>query len=248
MRWCAAELLHDVIYDYHDFTFQDAYEYANPNRTEWIDGSLLEDFGMMRIDTSRDHIGIKPVRRGGSPGFMGLGINATAQLAMESLTNQRLSSLKLDRDILPKEGIFGDMLDEFQPGRWPSRKYSLRFPTEPSRQELEDIILFDISPPHPEEYLQTLLGNNAHLASGRGVDAERYFQALLFSGATLGIVQDSGCVQSCTGPANRPRRTAGGTPSTGFTRRSNRKRMARVLRDRRRRTNEIAGLDTATEP
>ena len=179
MRWCAAELLHDVIYDYHDFTFQHAYEYANPNRTEWIDGSLLEDFGMMRIDTSRDHIGIKPVRRGGSPGFMGLGINATAQLAMESLTNQRLSSLKLDRDILPKEGIFGDMLDEFQPGRWPSRKYSLRFPTEPSRQELEDIILFDISPPHPEEYLQTLLGNNAHLASGRGVDAERYFQALL---------------------------------------------------------------------
>ena len=188
MRWCAAELLHDLIYDYRDFTRRDAYEYANPNRTEWVDGSLLEDFGMMRIDTSRDHIGIKPVRRGGSPGLMGLGINATAQLAMESLTNQRLSSLKLDVNILPKEEIFGDMLEEFEAGRWPSRKYSLRFPAEPPKQELEGIILFDISPPHPEEYLQTLLGNDAHLASGRGVDAERYFQALLLG---LCMTQDA---------------------------------------------------------
>ena len=49
-------------------------------------------------------------------------------------------------------------------------------------------MLSDISPPDPEEYLHTLLGNNAFLASGGGVNAERHSQALILG---LTMIQDA---------------------------------------------------------
>ena len=188
LRFCAAELLHDLIYDDREFTFDDVYDYANPNWTEWVDGSLLEDLSMLETQTSRDHIGIKPGRRGNTPRFMGLGINIAAQVALESLTNQRRANIRLDKKILPKEEIFGNMIGEFQPGKWPSTKYSLRFQAEPPREELKNIMLSDISPPDPEEYLHTLLGNNAFLANGGGVNAERHIRALILG---LTMTQDA---------------------------------------------------------
>ena len=95
---CAAEILHDLFYGDGDFTLQDAYAYANPNWTEWVDGSPLEDLGVSEIHTSRDWVEIKPVSRSNTPRLMGLGINGSLQLGLQGLTNQKAVSPEKGED------------------------------------------------------------------------------------------------------------------------------------------------------
>ena len=180
LRLCAAEYLHDLVYDVNGHALSDAFDYTSNGSLEWVEGSILEDIGMSSgIDTSRDDIETQPRRLRGLHKFSGLGINAALGIALHALTNQKRVICRDDSKVAPVAELFGDVLEEFQLGKWPSTRYGLVFQNEMPEKELEGIMLLDTSPSDAREYLKALLGNNAFLVNGMSSGAAFHFQVLI---------------------------------------------------------------------
>ena len=118
-RLCAAEYLHDLVYDDHDRTLSQAFDYTRNESLKWEEGSFLEDLDMDLIQTSKDVIETRPLRLKGMQELASLGINIALEVAVSALTDQELSVGGDASDLLPESELFGDLSVEFQVGRWP---------------------------------------------------------------------------------------------------------------------------------
>ena len=179
MRLCAAELLHDFIYDQHEFSLDDAYAYTYPNRLVWEEGSILADFGFSKLTTSRDVLGTKPPDVITSPKRARLGINAALAVAIPRLGSVGQNQGGIDGDLQAARRLFGSMLAELQPGQWPSTMYSLTIQAQPSEDDLDAITLNETPPLNPGQYLTDLLQDRAFVVSGMSSNADLHFQVLI---------------------------------------------------------------------
>ena len=179
LRMCGAEYLYDLLYDDREHTLDDAFDYIRAGSLEWVEGSILEGLGKAAVETSRDVIGTIPHRLSFLPTFSRLGINAALAIGIQGLTGQQQVVRTDDTNLPPAAALFGDMLEEFQVGKWPSMTYGLEFENALPEKELEEIMVPDTSPPDVREYLKTLLGDSAYLVSGMSSNAEFHFQVLI---------------------------------------------------------------------
>lgn len=179
LRLCAAELLHDFIYDQYNFSMDDAYAYTYPNRLVWEEGSVLSDFGFSELATSRDVLGTKPPGVRNSPKQARLGINAALAVAIPRFGSVGQNQGGIDADLQAARQLFGSMLVEFQLGRWPSTMYSLTIQAQPSEGDLDTIMLNEAPPLNPGQYLTDLLKDRAFLVSGMSSNADLHFQVLI---------------------------------------------------------------------
>ncbi len=176
---CVAEYLYDVLYDDRDHTLSDAFDYTSTGSLELIEGSIVEGLGMPAVETSRDGLVTIPRRRRGPHEFSGLGINAALTFAIQELTGQHRGVRRDDAELPTVGDMFGDMLEEFQAGKWPSMRYGLTFQNGPPEEDLKEIMMPETSPPDAQERLKALLGESAFLVSGMSSNAEFHFQVLI---------------------------------------------------------------------
>ena len=179
LRLCGAEYLYDLLYDKRAHTLDDAFDYIRTGSVEWIEGSILEGLGEPAVETSRDVIGNIPHRLSFPPTFSRLGINAAVAIAVLGMTGKHRVVRRDDTSLPPAGELFGDMLDEFQVGRWPSMRYGLTFQNGLPEKELEEMVVHETSPSDTQEYLRTLLGDSAFLVSGMSSNAEFHFRVLI---------------------------------------------------------------------
>ncbi len=179
LRLCGAEYLYDLLYDKRDHTLDDAFDYIRDGSVEWVEGSFLEGLGEPAVETSRDVIGTIPRRLSFLPQLWRLGNNAALAIAIQGMTGKLRGVLKDVTSLPPAGKLFGDMLEEFQVGRWPSMRYGLTFQKGSPERELEEIVAHETSPPDTREYLRTLLGDSAYLVSGMSSSAEFHFRVLI---------------------------------------------------------------------
>lgn len=179
LRLCGAEYLYDLLYDDRDFTLADAFDYTRTGTLEWIEGSIVEGLGKPAVETSRDGIGTIPRRRRGPHEFSGLGINVALEIAVHKLTGQYPIIRRDDVNPPPATETFGDILQAFEPGLWPSMRYGLKFQDRVPEKELEEFMAFEASLPDARERLKSLLGDSAFLVSGLSGNAEFHFRVLI---------------------------------------------------------------------
>ena len=179
LRLCGAEYLYDLLYDKRDYTLDDAFDYIVTGSVEWVEGSILEGLGQPAVETSRDIIGAIPHRLNSLPTSWRLGINAALAIAIQGMTSKRRVVLRDDTSLPFAGELFGDMLDEFQVGRWPSMRYGLTFQNGSPEKELEEMMARETSPSDTQELLRTLLGDSAFLVSGMSSNAEFHFRVLI---------------------------------------------------------------------
>ena len=179
LRLCGAEHLYDLVYDIRDHTLNDTFDYTHTGSLEWVEGSILEGLGISAVETSRDVVGTRPRRLRGRSEFSNLGINAAVAIAIEALTGRNRVAHSDDTNLLPVEQLFGDLLEEFQVGKWPSTRYGLIFQNGLPEKELEEFMVRETSTTDPQEYLKALLRDNAYLVSGLSNNAEFHFQVLI---------------------------------------------------------------------
>ena len=178
-RLCASEYLHDLVYDDHDDTLSQAFDYTRNESLEWVEGGVFQALDIDGIDTSREVIGTRPLRLKSMQEFAGPGINIALEVAVSELTNQE-RTIRGDASCLPpKSELFGDFSEEFQAGRWPSLQYGLVFRDGPLQKTLEKIMSRETTMPDPEEYLRALLGKDAFLANSKGTRAVFHLQVLI---------------------------------------------------------------------
>lgn len=173
---CGAEYLYDLLYYDRDYTLRDAFDYTDTGSLEWIEGNIVGD---PAVETSRDVIGSIPHRRRDPHEYLGLGINAALAIAIQKLTGQHRVVHRDDVDPPPDGELFGDILKEFQVGKWPSMKYGLTFQNCLPEEYLEEIMALETSTPDSEKRLKALLGDSAFLVSGMSSNAEFHFQVLI---------------------------------------------------------------------
>ena len=194
LRLCAAEYLHDLIYhcfsyDRKDGTLEDSDLYANPNSRSWEDGDVLEDFGMNHeIETSKDIVGRRPSNRHTGNRYTLLGINASVAISLHGLGIQSQVLYRECEGLMPDDELYCELLNEFQPGKYPSQKYKLVMHSEFPEETLEVIMSSTSSPMDPVEQLTDLLGNRAFLTGSLRsyVRSALHVQALL-AGLLLSI-------------------------------------------------------------
>ena len=179
LRMCGAEYLYDLLYDEREYTLDDAFDYIRAGSVEWVEGSILEGLGQPAVETSRDIIGAIPHRLNSLPTSWRLGINAALAIAIQGLTGQQRVVRTDDTNLPPAAELFGDMLEEFQVGRWPSMRYGLTFQNGLPGKELEEMMARETSPSDTQEFLRTLLGDSAFLVSGMSSNAEFHFRVLI---------------------------------------------------------------------
>ncbi len=179
LRLCGAECLYDILYDDKDYTLADAFDYIDDGNMKWVEGNILEGLGEPAVETSRDVIGTLPHRLRFIPPLWRLGINAAVAIAIQRMTGKHRVFLSDDTSLPSTEELFGDMLEEFQVGRWPSMRYGLTIQNGLTEKELEKIVLHETSPSDTAEYLRTLLGDGAFLVSGMSSNAEFHFRVLI---------------------------------------------------------------------
>ncbi|MCY4652706.1 MAG: hypothetical protein OXC95_06020 [Dehalococcoidia bacterium] len=176
---CGAEYLYDILYDDRDRTLSNAFDFTSTGSLGWIEGSIVEGLGRPAVETSRDGVVTLPHRRRGAQEFSGLGFNAALTIAIQKLTGQHRVVYRDDIEPPPAGELFGDILEEFQVGRWPSMRYGLIFRDELSEEELKEIMVLETPTPDAQERLKALLGDStAFLVSGSG-NAEFHFQVLI---------------------------------------------------------------------
>ena len=201
LRLCGAEHLYDLIYDKRDYTLSDAFDYIGSGSVEWVESSILEGLGQPAVETSRDIIGTIPHRQSSLPTSWRLGINAALAIAMQGMTSKRRVVFRDDTSPPSAGELFGDMLDEFQVGRWPSMRYGLTFQNGWSGEELEEIMTHEVSPSDTQELLRSLFGDSAFLVSGMSSNAEFHFRVLI-----EGLAQSEPAGQTSRSAATRARR------------------------------------------
>ena len=179
LRMCGAEYLYDLLYDEREYTLDDAFDYIRAGSVEWVEGSILEGLGQPAVETSRDIIGAIPHRLNSLPTSWRLGINAALAIAIQGLTGQQRVVRTDDTNLPPAAESFGDMLEEFQVGRWPSMRYGLTFQNGLPGKEVEEMKARETSPSDTQEFLRTLLGDSAFLVSGMSSNAEFHFRVLI---------------------------------------------------------------------
>ena len=188
LRLCAAEYLHDFIYhnfsyDQKDRTLDDSDLYANPNSQSWENGGVLEDIGMGddEIETSRDLVGRRSKNRHTGNIYVLMGINAAVTISLHRLGIQGQVLYRECEELIPDDELYGELLDEFQPGKYPSQKYELALNAEIPVETLESIISSVSSPIDSVEQLADFLGNRAFLVSSLRSYSHSalHFQALL---------------------------------------------------------------------
>ena len=179
LRLCGAEYLYDLLYDERDHTLDDAFDYIRAGSVEWVQGSILEGLGEPAVQTSRDVIGTIPHRLSFLPTSWRLGINAAMAIGIQGFTGQQRVVRTDDTNLPPAVKLFGDMLEEFQVGRWPSMRYGLTFQNGLPEKELEEMMARETSPSDTQELLRTLLGDSAFLVSGMSSNAEFHFRVLI---------------------------------------------------------------------
>ena len=176
---CGAEFLYDLLYVDGDFTISDSFDYTSTEKLKWIEGSIVEGLGEPAVETSRDVIGSIPNRRRVPHEFSGLGINAALEIATQKLTGQHRVVSRDDIDPPPAGDLFGDILEEFQVGEWPSIRYGLTFQDGLPETDLDEIMVHETSPSDAQELLKTILADNAFLVSGMSGNAEFHFRVLI---------------------------------------------------------------------
>ena len=178
-RLCAAEYLHDLVYDDHDSTLSRAFDYTRNESLKWEEGSFLEDLDMDWIQTSKDIMATRPIRLKGMKEPAGLGINVALETAVSALTNQEWTVRGDASDLIPAADLFGDLYEEIQRDRWPSLRYGLVFRDGPPQKTLEDIMSLETFRQDPGEQLRALLGKDAFLANSQGTRAAFHLKVLV---------------------------------------------------------------------
>ena len=185
LRLCAAEYLHDFIYhnfryDRKDYTLDDADVYARADSRRWESGSILEDYEVSRVETSRDIVGRRPISRYSSHEHLLLGINAAVAISLHQMELQeQVLYRECDDLLMPDDELFGDLLEQFQAGNYPSQKYKLTLWTGVPKQTLATIMSFESLPMDSREQLSDLLGDRAFLASGLSSNVEFHFRVII---------------------------------------------------------------------
>ena len=193
LRLCAAELLHDFLYDQHDFSLDDAYAYTYPNRLVWEEGSVIADLGFSELATSRDVVGTKPPEVRSPQKQAYLGINAALEVAIPRLGSVPQLTASTEGVLLAPRQIFGSMLAELQPGRWPCTRYALTMEAQPCDGELRAIMLNEAPALNPRQYLTDLFRDRAFLVSGISSNADLHFQVLI--GGLLMVTSEDDLVE-----------------------------------------------------
>ena len=180
-RLCAAEYLHDLVYDDHDNTLSRAFDYTRNESLKWEEGSFLEDFHMGEdgIQTSKDVIETRPLRLKRMQEMAGLGINIALEVAVSELMNQERVIRGVENSLILESDLFGDWSEEFQVDRWPSLRYGMEFRDAPPQKTLEEVMSRETSTPDPHEHLKALLGKDAFLANSRGTRAAFHLRVLI---------------------------------------------------------------------
>ena len=184
MRLCAAEYLHDFIYhnfmyEQGDHTLDDADVYSRANSRMWVDGNILEDFGVSSVETSRDIVGRQERARGKPHKHLLLGINAAVAISLHQTGLQKQMLYRECEGLISDNEIYGDLLKQFQAGAYPSQRCQLTLQTQIPEQQLETIMSFDSSPMDSREQLSDLLGDRAFLVSTHSSSADFHFQVLI---------------------------------------------------------------------
>ena len=185
LRLCAAEYLHDFIYhnfkyDQKDYTLDDADVYARADSRRWESGSILEDYEMSGVETSRDIVGRRAMNRYSSHEHLLLGINAAVAISLHQMEFQeQVHYRECDELLMPDDELFGDLLEQFQAGNYPSQKYKLTLWTGVPKQTLDTIMSFESLPMDSREQLSDLLGDRAFLASGLSSNVEFHFRVII---------------------------------------------------------------------
>ena len=179
LRLCAAEYLHDFIYERKDWTLNDAYAYARADSRSWGYGSVLEDFGMSEIETSRDIVGRRETTRHRAHPHLPLGINAAVAISLYQMGLLQQMPYRESAKLIPDAEIYGRLLDNFHSGRHPSLRYELALQAMVPEHKLDPIMSHESSPTGPREQLSDLLGNRAFLTSGLSSNADFHFQVLI---------------------------------------------------------------------
>ena len=178
MRLCAVEYLDDYIYERDDSTLDRAYDYTHPNLLRWEPGSELDELMPRKLETSLDHMGRRPVHRGQDMEYWVLGINAALAIVAPKIgLNERVEHRESSQ-VLPAGEVFGAMLEEFQVGRYPSRRYFLSLPEEIPEQVLRSISR-PVSPAPPIDQLTDLLSDRSVLVDRDGLAAFVHFKVLI---------------------------------------------------------------------
>ena len=108
-----------------------------------------------------------------------LGINAALAVAIPRFGDVGQIPSGIDGDLPAARQLFGSMLAEFQPGRWPCTKFALTMEVQPCDGELDAIVLNEAPPLNPRQYLTDLFRDRAFLVSGMSSDADLHFQVLI---------------------------------------------------------------------
>ena len=194
LRLCAAELLYDFIYDQqHDFSIDDAYAYTYQNRLVWEERSVIADFGFSESATSRDVVGTKPPEVRHPRKQSRLGINAALAVAIPRFRNVAQIHSGIDGDLPAARRLFGSMLAEFQPGRWPCTRYGLTIEAQLCDGVLDAIMLNETPPVNPGQFLADLFRDRAFIVSGMSSNADLHFEVLI--GGLLKITPEDSLVE-----------------------------------------------------
>ena len=184
LRQGGAECLHDFVCDRSDRALTDAYDYVRSGSAGWLQPGMPVVHEMFDVETSKDIVRTVPRRRRSVPKFLVLGIDAAIAITSQAPTSLDRVVWESEGDAPPSEDLFGDLLEAFQTGKWPSTRYGLAVHDKLPEKELRDLMSFETSPADPRERLKTQLGDNAFVVSGASSSAEFHFQTLVSGLAT----------------------------------------------------------------
>ena len=178
---CVTDYIHDFIYVCDDPILWESYYYTRPNLISWEDGDILEKFGVKddEIRTSRDTVGRIPIYRNAASKYEVLGINAAVSIALYRMGIQDRVLYNTNSQLLPKEEVFGHLLNQFQGDKYPILKYELILQQKIAVQKLKAIMRYETSPVEPEERLAGLFRQPAFLVRGLSSSTEFHFRVLI---------------------------------------------------------------------
>ena len=184
-----AEYLHDFLFDRADTKLTAAWDYASAGIDEWLQPRKPVVHWMSDVDTSKDTVSTIARRRRRTDEFTATGLNAAIAIASGKSTRV-ISAIVEDGRVAPlEEKLFGDLLGEFRPRRWPSLRYGMSFNGEFPGNATRSFMSFEDSSPDPRERLNDLLDDSAFLTGGLSSSPELHFEALVL-GLTAALPED----------------------------------------------------------
>ena len=167
LRSGGVECLHDFVFEHPPTTLNAAWNYASAGVKEWLEPRTPAVHWMSDVETSRDSVATIAEGRRSVDDFTVIGIDAAIAIASGAPTRVDRAIAERDRVAPPEENLFGDLLREFQTGRWPSMRYGMSFNGELPQKAVRSLMSFEESSPDPRERLKDLLGDSAFLTAAR---------------------------------------------------------------------------------